>query len=206
MQHALTTTQTIPSQVQKYVRWFFMAIIAGALHIFLHEVAHYSAALVAGAENISFHWAYVDHDPASVSAGANAAIALIGPLFTDLTMLLAWGFSQRSTSAFLHAWGFTAAFRNLAVLPFTIKILIGADTSTFFFDEVRGASALGISPLYFTVISLALFFFGIHFFSRNAKLKEGRTAQVLMIVGTFVGIYLWSVFGAMLFPGGHGIN
>ncbi|MEM7798423.1 MAG: hypothetical protein AAF633_04460 [Chloroflexota bacterium] len=90
--------------------------------------------------------------------------------------------------------------------PYTIKSILGLDTSTFFFDEIRGADALGISPLIPVIISLSIGVLGTVYFSRKTKQGHGLLTMILMIIGTFAGIYLWSLVGPVIFPGGHGFN
>lgn len=207
MDHIPSTRSTANKSIYGLaVRWFFMAAIGGCSSIVLHELAHYLTAIVSGASDVSFHWAYVDHDSSSVSNTANAFIALLGPLSSYLMALAAWLYVRRTPSSFALALGFAAAFRNLAVLPYTVKMLLGQDTSTFFFDEIRGASAMGISPLYFVIPSLIVGIVGTLYFGRQAQRGEGTILTVAVIVGGFAGIYFWSIFGAMLFPGGHGFN
>ncbi len=207
MTHAISTTKTKDNTgAFKAIHWFLAAALAGAFGIVFHEFLHYITALLLGAADVSFHWGYVHHDSHSVSNGSNAAIAIIGPISTYVMMAVAWWYSRNAATPFFSALGFTAAFRNLAVLPFLIKTMLGADTATFFFDEIRAANALGVSPIGFALISLSMFFLGTVYFSRQTKQTHSWVLMLIMIAGTFAGIYAWSIFGAMLFPGGHGFN
>jgi len=95
----------------------------------------------------------VNHDPSSVSGVGNALIALFGPLSSYLMILVCWRHVRKTPSAFALPLGFVAAIRNLAMLPYTVRTILGRDISTFFFDEIRGANAIGVSPLYFVALS-----------------------------------------------------
>lgn len=204
-----TITNYTPTNVRRYSQlphWIVYTALASILTIVLHEVAHYSTARLLGASDVTFHWAYVGHDTSSLSALGNAAVAFAGPLSSYTMALFAWLYSRYSVTPFVLGFGFSSAFRNFAVLPFTIKTILGRDTSTFFFDEVRGASALGISTMGPALVSLAVAVIGTVYFGRKAQQAGTAWFTVLLIGGSLLGVYVWTLIGPLIFPGGYGIN
>ena len=96
--------------------------------------------------------------------------------------------------------------RNLLLLPFIIKSILGRDTSTFFFDEIRVAQALNFVPILLVSISLILGIVGVIYFIRRAYTINGIPLAACVITGGIFGFYVWSVLGPLILPGGPGIN
>ena len=172
----------------------------------MHELAHYLTAIGWGAADVSFHWAYVDHNTSSVSGLGNAAIAFAGPVSSYLMILVAWNRARTSAHPFSLGLGFAAAVRCLAVLPFTIRSLLGRDTSTFFFDEIRGAEALDLPALVPALITLGVGVVASIAFARLTYRRAGLICLITLVVGTIAGAPLWAIVGGALFPGGAGFN
>ena len=202
----ISNTSTRNYQYSLVVNCFVIAALAAPLSIILHELVHYLTAMVMGASDVNFHWAYVSHDSESTSDIANAFIALLGPFSSYLMALIAYKYSRKTTSLFFLAFGLSASLRSLVVVPYTIKTLLGKDTSTFYFDEIRGANALDVSPLLFVTISLIVGLIGFIYFSTKIHSRHNIFLTLTMIMGVISGIFAWSIFGSMLFPGGHGLN
>ncbi len=186
--------------------WTIAAIVAAIATIFLHEVAHFTAATLAGASDISFHWADVLHDTGSVSNWGNAFIAIAGPISTYTMLATGWWYSRNRTTPWALSLGFAAATRSLTLVPFTLRTLLGRDTSTFYFDEVQAATELGFSPLFLTIPGIMIGVFGMIYFPRQAKREGGWPMMLALIAVAIAGIALWGVVGPLLFPGGRGFS
>ena len=195
MDNAMKNIKFIP-------KWLIVAAALTALTIFIHEIAHYVTALAFGAENVKLHWLDVSYDPASLSRMAAAMTALAGPFSTYLIIIVVW-LSGISGLAPL-ALGIGAASRNLVLLPFALKMVLGHDISSFSNDEVRTAIILNISPLPFGLIAVLLGVGGMVVFLRRAYRTNGVVFPIALIVGTALGIILWSAVGPVLFSGGRG--
>lgn len=183
-------------------KWLICAAVLTALTIFVHEIAHYISALVMGAENVQLHWLDVSYDPASLSRTGAALTALAGPFSTYLIIVVVW-LSGASALAPL-ALGVGAVSRNLVLLPFTIKLILGRDISSFTNDEIRTAIILNVSPMPFGLAAGLLGIGGLFVFGRRAFRAGGVVFLLALLVGTVLGITLWSLIGPLLFSGGRG--
>lgn len=187
-------------------RELLLSAIAGMAALVSHELAHFTVAHAVGAFGITFHWAFVGHDTTSVGDLANAGIALGGPLGSYAIVATCWWMGRRTPAPFTRALGFSAASRSLLLLPYAVRTLLGRDTSTFFFDELRGAQALDWAPAPLVLVTLLVGVGGMAAFGQRARRDRGTLAVISVIVGSFVGVYLWSLLGPLFFPGGSGFN
>ena len=155
-----------------------------------------------GGQGVTLHWADVTYDPQSLTAMGGAVTALSGPFLTHSIILLVWLSGARSVVAL--AFGIGVCTRNLVLLPFTVKALMGRDVSGFSGDEMRAAEALGISPLPFALVGVGLGVIGWAVFLRRAYLRGRWVLPVALCVGAFLGIAVWSFVGPLMLPGGRG--
>jgi len=172
--------------------------------IVVHELAHFGAAISSGARGVSLHWADISYEPGSLSSVGEAVTWGAGPLVTHAIII--WALVSRSNHIAVLALGLGAASRNLVLLPFAIKSLLGRDTTTFTNDEVTVGQALGLSPLVFAVPAIVLSLLGLFVFLRRCWRSRGGVPAVLLILGVVLGIVLWSVVGPVLLPGGKGLD
>ena len=184
--------------------WLVIAALLTALTIIGHEIAHYLGALAMGASDVALHWADVTFDAATLSGWGLAFTWFAGPLFTHAIILVV--LLSRASGIVALALGLGACSRDLVVLPFTIKLLLGRDVSTFTNDEVTAAAALGIAPHAFAVFAAGLGLVGLAVFLNRAYRSKGALFAVTLILGTLAGIALWSVIGPTLLPGGKGVG
>ena len=104
------------------------------------------------------------------------------------------------------ALGFGACSRNLVLLPFTIKLLLGHDVSTFTNDEVTVANALNMSPAILAIVAVLLGVWGIVVFLKRAYASKGKIFPITLVLGTIGGIILWGTVGPVILPGGKGFG
>ncbi|MEM8618050.1 MAG: hypothetical protein AAGF20_14095 [Pseudomonadota bacterium] len=185
-------------------RWLAVSAVATIGTIFGHEVAHYLGALAVGASDLRLHWADISFDETSVDDIGTAIIWLAGPLFTH--SLILWVLLSRTSSILHLAIGLGAASRNLVLIPFTAKYLLGRDVSTFSNDEVTAAQALKTSPALFAVIAVLLGLAGTFVFLRRAHRLVPYTLPLSLLIGTVLGIVIWAFVGPVILPGGKGVG
>lgn len=191
-------------KMTKMATWLAIAAAMTILTIIGHELAHYLAAGATGAENLHLHWADISFDEASVSAPQLAAIWIAGPVLTNGIILGAW-FSGARGAAILSL-GLGAASRNIVILPFALKLLLGRDTTSFYNDEAAVAGALGVSPLPSALVTVVFGIGGTVLFARRAYRDAGWRYPLILIAGMVLGIALWGIIGPMLLGGGRGLN
>ncbi|MEM6277158.1 MAG: hypothetical protein AAF714_09415 [Pseudomonadota bacterium] len=184
-------------------RWLAVSALATIITILGHEIAHYSGALAVGAEELRLHWADISFDESSLDAMGTAITWLAGPVFTH--GLILWILLSRSSNLWLLALGLGASSRNLVLIPFTLKWLLGRDISTFSNDEVTAAEALQMSPILFAGIAVALGLTGTFVFLRRAHREVPYALPIALFVGTVLGILIWGGVGPTILPGGKGI-
>ena len=185
-------------------RWLAISAFLTILTIIGHEVAHYCAAAAAGAENLRLQWADITFDEASLSDNGTAIVWLAGPIFTHGAIL--WILLSRTSNICLMAFGLGASSRNLVVIPFTVRLLLERDVSTFTNDEVTAAHALGISPVSFALVAATLGLVGTLIILRRAHRASPFALPISLFVGTVLGIAVWSFVGPVVLPGGKGIG
>jgi len=190
------------NNLQFVPKWLITSAILTAFTIFLHEIAHYVSAVGFGAENVKLHWLDVSFDEGSLNRTGAAVTALAGPFSTYMIIIVVW--LSGANGLVPLALGIGAASRNLVLLPFAIKTVLGHDISSFSNDEVRTAMILNVSPLPFGLIAAILGVGGIIIFLRRAFHAKGVLFPISLIIGTVLGIMLWSVIGPMLMSGGRG--
>ncbi len=172
--------------------------------IIAHELAHYGGAFVMGAQDLRLHWADITFAAGSLSQMGEAVTWAAGPLITHAIILWVW--LSRATSVVALSLGLGACSRDIVLLPFTIKTILGRDVSGFSGDEVEVANALGFAPLPLAVFAVALGLGGLVVFLARAYRKGGGFAPVALIIGTVLGIAMWSFIGPMVLAGGKGIG
>ncbi|MEM6727719.1 MAG: hypothetical protein AAF618_04395 [Pseudomonadota bacterium] len=183
--------------------WLAVSALATILTILGHEVAHYVGALASGAENLRLHWADISFDEASLGNIGTAVTWLAGPVFTHGVIL--WVLLSRTSNIWLLALGLGASSRNLVLIPFTVKLLLGRDVSTFTNDEVTASQALQISPIFFACFAVLLGIYGTTDFLRRAHHSVPYSLPISLFIGTVLGIVLWGLIGPVVLPGGKGI-
>jgi hypothetical protein len=181
-----------------------IAAVLTAFTIVGHEVAHYLGAVAMGAENVRLHWADITFDEGSLGNTGAAITWAAGPICTHGIIVLV--LVSKSSQFYALALGLGAASRNLVLLPFTIKLLLGRDVGTFTNDEVTVADAMATSPLGLALLAAFLGVLGTFVFLLRAQRVRPIVWPIALIVGTIGGIVLWGVFGAWLLPGGKGFN
>lgn len=193
--------------MQNFVKipiWLMCAASLTILTIVAHEVAHFLAAKAAGAENVSLHWADVTFLDGSVGNMGVAFIWLAGPAVTHAIII--WVLLSKAHSLAAMALGIGACSRNIVVLPFTIKFLLGRDTSTFTNDEVTAAAALDVSPMFFALPAVLFGLVGGTVFIMRACKTIHYSQVVSLICGVVLGIVCWGAVGPILLPGGKGFG
>ncbi|MEM1301652.1 MAG: hypothetical protein AAGH17_03635 [Pseudomonadota bacterium] len=188
----------------RVLQWLVISVLATILTVIAHELAHYGGALAFGAGDLRLHWADITFDEASLSNAGTAVTWLAGPALTH--GLILWVLLARSSNIWLLAVGLGACSRNLVLLPFTTKFLLGRDTSTFSNDEVTAAQALQVSPVFFAGIAVVLGVVGTSVFLRRAHRSVPYALPTTLLVGTVLGIVIWSIVGPVVLPGGKGIG
>lgn len=184
-------------------RWLALSAFLTILTIIGHEVAHYLGAVAVGAENLRLHWADVTFEEASVGDIGTAITWLAGPIFTHGVIL--WVLLSRTSSIWQLALGLGASSRNLVLIPFALKSVLGRDVSTFTNDEAVAGQALGISPVYFALIAATLGIVGTFMCLRRAHRAVPFALPISLFVGTVLGVLIWSFAGPVLLPGGKGV-
>lgn len=184
--------------------WLVTAALCTVLTIGAHELAHYAGAVAMGARDVRLHWADITFDNASLDAGGVAVTWMAGPLLTHAVILWVW--LGRHSAVVPLALGVGACSRDLVLLPFTIKLLLGRDITTFTNDEVTVATALDISPLPLAALAVLLGAGGLILFMTRAARTHGKLCAATLFSGTIVGIAVWSTVGPVLLPGGKGIG
>ena len=186
------------------LRWLLVAVASAAATIVLHEVAHYLGALAMGAENINLHWADVTYAAGSLEPFGEAVTWAAGPLLTHGIILAVW--LSQATGAVPLAMGIGACTRDILLLPFAIKTVLGRDISGFSGDEVTVASSLGIDPLPLALLAVLLGLVGMAVFLRRGFKTRGMLFCLILIAGVFLGIVLWGAVGPIVLPGGKGFG
>lgn len=187
----------------KISRWLAISALLTILTIIGHEVAHYCGAVAVGAENLHLHWADVSFDEASLSDNGTVITWLAGPVFTHGIIL--WVLLSRTSNIWLLALGIGASSRNVVLIPFTLKLILEQDVSTFTNDEITAAHAFGIPPIFFALIAATLGIVGTLIFMRRAHRAMPYALPISLFVGTVLGIVIWGVVGPVVLPGGKGI-
>jgi len=185
-------------------RWLAISILLTIVTVIGHEVAHYVGAVLSGAQNVSLHWADVTFDDNSIGNIGTAVTWLAGPAFTHALIL--WVLLRKSSNIWFLALGLSACSRNLVLIPFAIKWLIGRDTSSFTNDEVTAAAALGVTPIFFALFAALLGIVGMIVILRRAHRRAPIALPLALFVGTILGIVLWGFAGPVVLPGGKGIG
>ncbi|MEJ6394400.1 hypothetical protein V8J82_14115 [Gymnodinialimonas sp. 2305UL16-5] len=175
-----------------------------ALTILAHEIAHYLGAVAMGAQNVALHWADITFDETTLDDRGLAVTWMAGPLLTHAIILLVW-LSGTSRPAALSL-GLGACSRDILLLPFTVKSLLGRDTSGFSSDEVQVSQALGIGSLPLAALAVILGVGGLIWFLLRAYHKEGVSLVIALVTGTVAGFLLWTYVGPILLPGGRGYD
>ncbi len=174
------------------------------LTIIAHELAHFAAAIAMGGQNVALHWADITFAPGSLDATGLAVTWAAGPIITHLIILWVWLRGRADWPAL--ALGLGAATRNMILLPFTLKFLLGHDVSGFTNDEVTVADALAMSPLPLALFATALGWSAFVLFLARAKRSGGWALLATLLVGTILGIASWGAIGPILLPGGKGFG
>lgn len=190
--------------IVKTSSWLVVAALLTILSIFLHEVFHYAAAVLSGAENVKLHWADITFDSGSLGSRGLAVTWLAGPILTHTIIL--WVLLSKTNNLAALALGLGACSRNLVLLPFTIKFLLGRDTSTFTNDEVTVGQALEVSPMIFALPAVALSALGLYRFLTRAKRASSIILATVLVLGVVLGIASWGIIGPILLPGGKGFS
>ena len=194
--------------------WLFRAAPWGAwcvffvpLTIVLHEVGHYSAALLAGSPNPVLHYSWTSPgDVAGQDGSIGGVIGLAGPAVTVILSVFActW-ILLRGPARWAFALAVSAASRFVVEVPYTVintlARLTGASLSPPAFDEYKAGTALGWSGdllLASTVIVLAGVLFCV---GHNLPREERSTAWPGLVIGTILGWAWWMLFlGPVLLP------
>lgn len=176
--------------------WFLVGALALPLSLFLHEMAHFAVANLVRAEDITFEWTAVEAERGSVGSTGWGSIAIAGPVLTLALIVAAVVLSRRRFHPVVIAIGLVAGFRSLVSLGYIIRSILGsADSGNFAFDEYDAATEFGISPLLFSVPSLAAFVFGAVWFGRRLWRDHGPLSLLVVIVGSIVGLVVYATVG-----------
>lgn len=187
--------------------WLLFAMLAAPLSIAVHELGHYFMAQWMGATDIVYHWAAVTFNEEQFLAPFRLGlIAITGPIVSYAITLLCWRLTRDRLIPFVAALGFFAPMRGLVGLGFIIQRGLGRLSPGLDFDELEAARNWGITPFITVLISLAVLIFGVQFFSRKVWREKGALAWVAMFAGSLIGLYLWTLIGPIIFPGGYGFE
>jgi len=187
------------SEEVSLARWLVAGVVAMPLSIFLHEMAHFIAAHLVGATEVEFNWVAIEAETGSIGPTARGFIGLAGPALTLGLIVGAWAHSRKHFNAVVWALGLVAGLRSLVSLAYVIRTILGkADGGTFAFDEYEAATDFGISPMLFSVPSLAAFAFGAAWFGRLLWQRHRRLSVLVVVVGAVVGITVYAVVGPLI--------
>ncbi len=192
------------SAILRFPLLIAFAAILTALTIVGHEIAHYVAAVATGAENVKLHWADVTFQDGSLGNNGIAITWIAGPIFTHAIIL--WVLLTGTSQFFALALGLGAASRNLVLIPFTLKLSLGRDVSTFTNDEITVAKAVEIAPISLALVAVLLGLSGLIVFLTRAYRRSKVVWPLSLVLGSIAGILLWGAVGPALLPGGKGFG
>lgn len=195
------------SWLSRAAPWGAWSVFFVPITIVLHELGHYSAALLAGSPNPVLHYNLTSPgDLAGQDGSIGGVIGLAGPAVTVILSVFACGWILlRGPARWAFALAVSAASRFVVEVPYTVisslARLTGSTLSPPAFDEYKAGIAFGWSGdllLASTVFVLAgvLVFVGL-------KLPRGErsTAWPGLVIGTIVGWACWMLLlGPLLLP------
>ena len=202
-----TVDVTGRSWLSRAAPWGAWCVLFVPLTIVLHELGHYSAALLAGSPNPVLHYSWTSPgDLAGQDGSIGAVIALAGPAVTIILSVFACAWILlRGPARWAFALAVSAASRFVVAVPYTVASIVvrltGASLGPPAFDEYRAGTALGWSGdllLASTVIVLAgvLLCVGL-----NLPRGERSTAWPGLVIGTLLGWVCWMMLlGPALLP------
>lgn len=100
-------TLTIHPDMAHIPRWLAISVAMTVLTIVAHEIAHYTAALAMGAQDVTLHWADITYAPASLDRMGEIIIWSAGPILTHALIL--WAIVSQSSRPAMLALGLGAA-------------------------------------------------------------------------------------------------
>ena len=202
-----TVDATGRSWLSRAALWGAWCVFFVPLTIVLHELGHYSAALLAGSPNPVLHYSWTSPgDLAGKDGSIDGAIGLAGPAITVILSVFACAWIVlRSPARWAFALAVSAASRFVVAVPYTVintlARLTGASLSPPAFDEYKAGIALGWSGdvlLASTVIVLAAVLLCV---GLNLPRGERSTAWPGLVIGTILGWVCWMMLlGPALLP------
>src|SRR6476620_7467253 len=132
--------------VWQLMKYAVMGIIAVPLSIVTHELGHFVAYHLLGAENVRLHSASVSADKEMLSGVQIALANIIGPLITWATVVLAYFLTKRRYTAFWIILALAAPIGRIVNAIYAFFRSLGYQPKPNF-DEFNFASNLGFEPL-----------------------------------------------------------
>lgn len=191
------------------IRWFAVCLAVAPLTLLLHELGHYFAARMFGAQALKLHWLSVSFELESLSQGGKTAVAIAGPAVSWLIILCCYFLlpvTSRSTwLPLVLCSGLFANIRALVGLGPIIRTALGHKGIVFTgLDEWEFARLVGLPPLSVIVASLLIMVVALFYFSQQAVLLRGWAYLAILFTGYIVSLFLYVHLGPRLLPGGAG--
>jgi len=195
------------SWLSRAAPWGAWCVLFVPLTIVLHELGHYSAALLAGSPNPVLHYSWTSPgDLAGQDGSIDGVIGLAGPAVTVILSVFACAWILlRGPARWAFALAVSAASRFVVEVPYTVinalARLTGASLRPPAFDEYKAGIALDWSGdvlLASTAIVLAGVLLCV-----CLKLPRGErsTAWPGLLIGTILGWVCWMLLlGPVLLP------
>lgn len=202
-----TSDVTGRSWLSRAAPWGAWCVLFVPLTIVLHELGHYSAALLAGSPNPVLHYSWTSPgDLAGQDGSIDGVIGLAGPAVTVILSVFACAWILlRGPARWAFALAVSAASRFVVEVPYTVinalARLTGASLRPPAFDEYKAGIALGWSGdvlLGSTAIVLAGVLLCV-----GLKLPRGErsTAWSGLVIGMILGWVCWMLLlGPVLLP------
>jgi hypothetical protein len=181
------------------LKYIGLGILIIPLSIVTHELGHFFAYQIFGANNVQLHAFSVSADRENLSNLQNAIAALTGPIITYATVVLAYLFTRKN---YHPAWiilslgGLIGRIVNFIYIYFR---LAGYNPNPNF-DEFNFSKSLGIEPLFLSIITAILFLVIYAVFLKKAWKENGLSEIGLIILSLIGGVMVWNFVGGLILP------
>lgn len=183
----------------KALKYIGLGILIIPFSIVAHELGHFFAYQVFGANNVQLHAFSVSAERENLTNVQNAIAAIIGPIITYATIVLAYIFTRKN---YHPAWiilslgGLIGRIVNFIYIYFR---LAGYNPNPNF-DEFNFSKSLGIEPLFISIITAILFLAIYAIFLKKAWKENGLSEIGLIILSLISGVTVWNFVGGLILP------
>ena len=187
------------SRALKILKYIAIGIVVIPLSIVTHELGHYLAYQLFGAENVQLHSVSVSADKEMLSNGQIAMASIVGPLISYLTIGAAFILTRKKYIPFWIILALAAPIGRVVNGIYIYFRVLGYDPSPNF-DEFNFSKSISVDPIWLSVVTMVIVLVTVVVFFRKAWRAGGFAELALDIISLVAGLVAWMLVGGLILP------